>query len=145
MQKIRKNVFETNSSSTHSISFDENSFIPTELPVYDGQVTIYTGEFGWEVESYTDPATKASYALVHAQNHPELLDMLREAIQWGVGDGVEVIFDLDEDNTDPWSTVNGYIDHQSHGVCDDAFASKETLYRFIFDPNTVLYTDNDNH
>ena len=38
----------------------------------------------------------------------------------------------------------GYIDHQSHEVCEGAFKNKETLRNFIFNPKSYLHTDNDN-
>jgi hypothetical protein len=39
----------------------------------------------------------------------------------------------------------GNIDHQSIEVCEEAFKSKEALRSFIFNPQSILMTDNDNH
>lgn len=43
----------------------------------------------------------------------------------------------------------GYIDHQSiehgGGLGAEIFKDEETLERFIFDPNSVLVIDHDNH
>jgi len=150
MRKIRRGVFETNSSSTHSITLSCGDIVQDKLHVNDrNECIIYTGEFGWEVEAYHDAATKASYALTHAVNlgnsvkTAELLYMLRQAIERGIGDDVDIIFDADPTSNE-WGS-NGYIDHQSFGVAEDAFRSVNTLHRFIFDRNSVLYTDNDNH
>ena len=56
MQKIRKNVFETNSSSTHSICIakDMELIIPTSIH-------FEFGEFGWEVDTLSSVYEKASY------------------------------------------------------------------------------------
>jgi hypothetical protein len=39
----------------------------------------------------------------------------------------------------------GYIDHQSDHVPADALKDAQVLKAFIFDPASVLHTDNDNH
>ena len=59
--KIRKNLFETNSSSTHVISICK---IPSwKLMEHEGNQTIEFngGEFGWEFKLYTDVQSKADY------------------------------------------------------------------------------------
>ncbi len=61
MQQIRKSVFETNSSSTHSISIDSHGDIELITPDDDGYIYIDIGQFGWEEETHHDFATKASY------------------------------------------------------------------------------------
>ena len=59
MIQIRRGVFETNSSSTHSVSISHKNssyYDPSSLNVfideYDNKVHVKFGEFGWEVESY---------------------------------------------------------------------------------------------
>lgn len=147
MRKIRRGVFETNSSSTHSISFGWGERVNTERwkPI-DGAVTVYTSEYGWEIEEYNDPQTKASYALTWAATYgngsPELMRILEAAIKRGLGEDVRV--DLEYRESGGWGD-NGYIDHQSQDVGAEAFRDVETMYRFIFDENCVLRTDNDNH
>lgn len=150
MRKIRHGVFETNSSSTHSITLSRGEIVQDKLHVNDSnECTIYPGEFGWEIEAYHDAGSKASYALTYAvslgniDKTNKLLDMLTEAIKRGIGNDVTVLFDADPLDTQ-WGR-NGYIDHQSFDVAGDVFRSVNTLHRFIFDRNSVLYTDNDNH
>lgn len=64
MRKIRKGVFETNSSSSHSICIDDKTFIlDTLIPDADGVITIKAGQFGWEWKKYNDAKAKASYCL----------------------------------------------------------------------------------
>lgn len=56
-KQIRKSVFETNSSSTHSICINskENLVIPEQVAFSTSE------EFGWENELHNDLWTKASY------------------------------------------------------------------------------------
>ena len=63
MKIIRKNVFETNSSSTHSISISKlNDYI---LPK---EINFTFGEFGWEFSKYTSSFDKASYFKIFKSN-----------------------------------------------------------------------------
>ena len=56
--QIRRGVFETNSSSVHSISIIKDDF-KSSLPT---QFTIdCDGEFGWEADIYESPEDKAAY------------------------------------------------------------------------------------
>ena len=51
MIKIRKNVFETNSSSTHSIAIPK-----AQERTYPSEINFYIGEYGWDFES-VNPAS----------------------------------------------------------------------------------------
>ena len=67
-KQIRSGLWETNSSSTHTVYFtsgDTQEDI-SELDKYiqdDGYLHIEFGKFGWEIENYTDAYTKLQYAL----------------------------------------------------------------------------------
>jgi hypothetical protein len=160
--QTRNSVFETNSSSTHSISIAASSDgVYETLPVNDdGVVVLHGGEFGWEWKQYRDAETKANYCAIDAHSrycertHYENPDrpndsdeviaarvqMLKEVIMEVTG-AKGVVFDFStEYNRDNWS----YIDHQSYGTSFDAFESKEALKEFIFNPKSVLRTGNDN-
>jgi hypothetical protein len=141
MEKRRIGVFETNSSSTHSIAISDKDCVLDTLSVVDGVCTIYSGEFGWEIETYYDAASKASYCLTWAKEYGDETheDMLKRAVSTQMG-GVQVEFEPSGGLYD-W----GYIDHQSSDVCNEAFGSDVSLRNFIFNPNSVLVTDNDNH
>jgi len=150
MKVIRRSVFETNSSSSHSVSIVQGDYIPDKLYVGPGKVCeICPGEFGWEEESYYDAATKASYAFTYAKEMPDYglgdgereMDMLKKVIE-AVTKAV-VQFVGTGDKYHPY----GYIDHQSiedGGPGKEVFASEETLRDFIFNPASELRTDNDN-
>ena len=152
MKVTRHSVFETNSSSTHSISIDDTGVLDDLLPVNeDGICYVLADEYGWEVEDYNDAATKASYCLVYAKTSGNdtcdcLINMLTEAIKEVTGaKEVRYIPKDGEDDYYKW----GYIDHQSHigdgDACGEAFESKENLKQFIFNRRSSLHTDNDNH
>ena len=146
MKVTRHSVFETNSSSCHTITVDDNDFIPDKLDVVDGVCKIFPGEFGWEVEKYNDAQTKASYCLTYAKTASggdsdlSLVDQLRDVIAAETGAKVKFVQNA-HDSYAPW----GYIDHQSMRVAAPAFASDSTLRAFIFNPASTLETDNDNH
>ena len=56
--QIRRGVFETNSSSVHSISIIKDDFkgsLPKKFTID------CNGEFGWEVDTYDCPISKAAY------------------------------------------------------------------------------------
>lgn len=149
MQQIRHAVFETNSSSTHSISISRNMKTLDFLPVEDGVVTIYGMEFGWDEDEFWDAPTKASYAMLYAHEWSTgdaHIHILTDVIKAQTG-CTEVIYAYDDGTPEkdeyPW----GYIDHQSaeDGRLDYLFADTETLRLFIFNPDSMLRTDNDNH
>ena len=157
MIQIRKSVFETNSSSSHSFS------IPTEN-VYDSEgktlftdllsirgdnssFYLYCDDFGWGEDVFTDAKTKLSYLVTHlfsgnggdikgvceSTEYKMLLNVLHKYC------GIEpekVVFPLGD---------LGYIDHQSCGMADDIFESEKRIAAFLFNPNSELVIDNDNH
>ena len=152
MRKVRQSVFETNSSSTHSISiasFSEGDLMDTiPLDVY-GNIVLEGGEFGWEIEDYSDALSKANYVAIYieqwaspyAKEHfrKKFVDVLREQTSCD-----EVVLNFSEDySKENWS----FIDHQSVEAqqLDWLFESSETLRQFIFNPKSILHTDNDNY
>lgn len=150
MKQIRSSVFETNSSSSHSISISSTGAIDTTLiPNDDGILLIGPGAnetgFGWEIASYYDAETKAVYAYLQAlySKSQEYMNMLYKVILDQTG-ADEVIFTLsDSFNDDNY----GYIDHQSaiYETPFEPFYSEEDLKNFIFNKSSELQTDNDNH
>lgn len=57
--QIRNNVFETNSSSTHAICISKKN--PSTAELQRTTVLFECGRFGWEVETYKDISSRASY------------------------------------------------------------------------------------
>ena len=59
MIQIRDNVFETNSSSTHSLCVSKEKFDPKNIPEY---LNITADEdFGWSQITYDTPEEKSNY------------------------------------------------------------------------------------
>lgn len=158
MKQIRPSAFETNSSSSHSITIDQGMFVPAKLHVgSNGVLEIFPGEFGWGVDHFTDAPTKASYCLTwlkvmeHVDDVELETEMLIGVLKRVTGaETVEFVPAYTEETKSqydcyPW----GYIDHQSiengGGVGREAFLDKDMLERFIFNTRSVLTIDNDNH
>jgi len=142
MKNIRRNVFETNSSSSHSISISTKDNLFDDLEQDEnGVITLNGGEFGWSGGDFFDAETKANYCAVDCYDNPEEKEMLISVIKEHTG-CKEVVINI---NTD-WNSGNySYIDHQSQGTSQDAFQSRNTLKRFLFNPESYLTLDNDNH
>jgi hypothetical protein len=140
MKKIRRSVFETNSSSSHSISIADTSGLMDTLPLNeDGGVVLTGGEYGWEWKKYNDAWNKANYCAQFAHGYSDLREMLKSVITEQTGAKYVALSTTEED---------GYVDHQSAmeegGKCVKAFASPETLRKFIFDKKSWLFLGNDN-
>lgn len=133
--KIRLGVFETNSSSSHSISFNPwqpgksgNNFLPDT----DGKIHIHGEGFGWGWFKYNDAITKANYYLEEFKDDEDRLEVLKEVIEDFTG--YPVVIEKDDD---------GYIDHQSQGTLTIS-KSREEVKDFIFNPDVWLYIGDDN-
>lgn len=145
--QIRQGVFETNSSSTHSISIapgltGQNGLMDTSLiPDYDGNIVLEGDEFGWDVAKYNDAVTKANYVAVYVEEwsgsrSEEFKEIFAKVMKEQTG-CKELIISLGR---------YAYIDHQSveSQDLDYLFEDPEQLRSFIFNPDSVLTTDNDN-
>lgn len=168
MKTIRKSVFETNSSSVHSLSIsnDDRMCNPNYL---NG----YFGEFGWGYEVLSTPEERLSYLLVALAN-------LSGANNYNVKfeDGKNILLDYDafkwteevvREKTGSgilfdWENISkgkyypfGYIDHQSisynsevpNVLVDFWSEEKDVFYKnisdFIFNNKYSVSIDNDNH
>ena len=164
MRQVRNGVFETNSSSMHSLSISKHGTYGT-LPVdeFENKVITHFGEFGWGYDTYRDPETKLSYLvtmlvetngdcysieeLCETEEFQEINSVIAEYCNC---DGILIDEKIEQANYDgkyyEWNEHTGYIDHQSvigiHGLLDYYDC---TLEEFIFDEGVVLIIDNDNH
>lgn len=129
-------MFETNSSSSHSISWSRSAaqLLDSIKPDVDGNIILTGGEFGWGYESHSDAWTKANYCAVDVAGSSNE-EILKKVIREHTG-AKQVIVQLSSD---------AYIDHQSIGTAHDLFDKEEDVKRFIFDRNISLIIDNDNH
>jgi len=144
MLQIRLNVFETNSSSTHSICVakDGNSI---KLPE---KVDFKFGEFGWEHDTLQSIDEKASYLYTGIVNHyHQINDTPEDYIEYIKNIlkdlGVEAIFQK-KSTGGYWES--GYIDHgyELTEFLDDLRKDRTKLINFLFSPLSYIITGNDN-
>ena len=154
--QVRQGVFETNSSSTHAISIAS----PQELFTIPETIKFTSDkEFGWEVELYDDYLSKAAYLwLTIISNYSDISyeskiieykEKLTE-ILWNAG-VKNVEFDDNTYTESSWNKgymyldIDGYIDHTPDiRFIDDLIDEPELLISFLFNPNSVIETGNDN-
>ena len=139
--QIRKGLFETNSSSTHSIVIGNNG-----EDIYDNlpdKVYFYGGEFGWEHEVYDDVESKASYlytSIVWCDMN-DYIDKIKEILaKWHI----EAIFE----ELDKKGSFKGYayVDHGYENVelVKQVCENEELLMNYLFSNGSFIETGNDN-
>lgn len=149
-QQIRKQVFETNSSSSHSISIGDinDDFVMdlTLIPDHNGNIILTGGEFGREWSKYNDATTKVNYLMVSVgsnsiEGNKEKQELLKTVIKEQTGCNKVIFRPHQESYSD--SVTFGYVDHQSAKLHNVVFNSQEDLRNFIFNKNSWLFTGND--
>ena len=138
-KQIRQEVFETNSSSSHSLTLNTEDFVmDTSLVPQNGVVKIIRadGEFGWEWFKENDAYTKALYAIIDGCE-----DLVESAIRRQLGAELEVIKDYGNGS---FGYYDGYIDHDSHGNVRESVTTVDDMIHFIFNKNSWLFGGNDN-
>lgn len=137
MKQIRNSVFETNSSSTHSIAISKE-------PVIIGKyIKFGIGEFGWENDC-VDTADYLYTAILEQDNREDLLDRLKEIL-----DNHSIEYEFAEPVWHKSSYGDyleyGYIDHsyELREFLDVILSNENLLMRYLFG-NSNVYTGNDN-
>lgn len=137
--QIRRGVFETNSSSMHSISIVGSSNY--ETGPFPEELVIKGGEYGWSAPPLMEYEEKLNYIATDYKDDDDSLEMLKEVYQKYTGK--KLIYNLSEGKYDI------YIDHQSSGTIDDYLCDcddrREGLKDLIFNKNKMIIIDNDNH
>jgi len=141
--QTRQSCWETNSSSSHSLTISKLGTYAVDIPVlqnYQGkpQTIVFTGgEFGWGYDKYSDSYTKANYLATYLHVNDlwksKEFHLFEEVIKAETG-AKNIVYDLDD----------AYIDHQSVDVGEEAFKDKRTLKHFLFNRASILTIDNDN-
>lgn len=135
MKKIRRSLFETNSSSSHSIEICPTGQIDDVLEsAIDDVVYLGTGEYGWGYDKLTSAYEKADYCAVRflLEENEDALETLAAVIKDQTN--LEVAFERSD---------IGYIDHQS--MDEDIPYGYNGLFDLIFDVGSYIIIDNDNH
>lgn len=165
-QLVRHNVFETNSSSCHSITISSKDTNLNDIPMpnQSGEIELRSGEFGWEISEYNGFYEKAAYLIVYIRDwsgkdciqYKEIFERIIKEMTQCETIVYEPLFWDSEEQTYEWEGETrsyvaplgeGYIDHQSVECrdLDYMFEDTEQMKFFLFNSNSVLYTDNDNH
>ena len=159
---IRKNVFESNSSSTHSFSYSNSTYNDLKVDYdnyYDNYIHTSLGEFGWEIKDYFSSSAKLDYILLVAANYEDcylyswdeeqarnLAKFQESSLFKEIEAVVKEYMDCDGIVLEEYS--QGYIDHQSleYDTFEDWLynTGASSIEDFIFG-DIVLHTDNDNH
>ena len=140
-RQIRKNVFETNSSSTHAICISKDIISKTSLPDH---VEFTHDEFGWEFAVHEDTFTKASYlyeAIHSCYDDEELTEKLNQLESMLNEYNITCEFEPTKDLK--WG--DGYIDHgyETIDFVNAVLDDKDKLITYLFGDSFVV-TGNDN-
>ena len=142
----------SNSSSSSFIVIGNSGKMVNPYYFTDGVLNIDSRignvEFGWEQIKYTNVGDRINFAYLQAldANNSDWLDMVEGAVSIYFPRVAQINWNL---TTEDWnSPYHGHIDHQSsagEGENIEMFENKETLHRFLFDKDSFIQGDNDNH
>ena len=156
MRQIRKHLFETNSSSTHTIVIanDSDDEFKNNLPQ---KIVFDVGEFGWEFKRYDDKQTRADYlftAIICNNMCDKYLPIIKQTLEkWDV----EAIFpdiskkkctysnieyDVLADDENRWYCIDHCDELREfiEMVCND----EVLLMNYLFSEKSLIATGNDN-
>lgn len=139
MKTIRKNVFETNSSSTHSICITNNVLFDDLRTHIDFKMQ----SFGWEEDSFNDVETKANYLYTSLCNNKEY-DLILAISDILNKNRITCTFQNPEDTK--YGGDLEYIDHYSclYEEFKKICINEEALKRYLFSSESFIVTGNDN-
>lgn len=135
MYKKRVGVFETNSSSIHSICIQRK---PVEN-IRGKRVFFGFGEYGWE-DGCADPASYLRTAMYGLGMEDQFNMMIEKLVDEY---GIDCV--LSDDTGDIWYP-HGYVDHcyELKELIDCLLNDDDLLIRFILGGDSAVYTGNDN-
>lgn len=149
MRQVRNMVFETNSSSTHSVCITKNR--RSEM-TYPEKILVRCQDFGWEERKLDTPEDKAAYlyaAMLSLYDRNEV-EAAKNKIYTILGDvGVECDFEQAEyyGKSTSWCK-NACVDHAYEDslpqFVESVLRSPGRLLRFLFSDESFVLTGNDN-
>lgn len=141
MRQVRNMVFETNSSSTHSIC------IPKKTTHNMDFVRFSVGEYGWENRCVYDTASYLYTAILDGYDYDEAMEKIEKLKSILDSRNIEYAF-----RTPEWREYddgtkyldNGYVDHayDAHEFVEAVLNDEDMLIRYLIDG--CVYTGNDN-
>lgn len=150
MRVVRNNVFETNSSSTHSIAISKDKI----KDVSGSKIYFGSGEYGWEYDCVTDTASYLHTALVAMCSPTEYqyyIDRIKTILdKYNVQyEFAPVKFEKSEYSeyeyvkfkSDEWAG----IDHSEEckEIVESILSDEDLFLRYLFG-DSCIYTGNDN-
>lgn len=157
MIQKREKVFETNSSSSHSLVITDALTIDYKPnPALLGrEIDFELGSYGWGYESYNDFHGKASYLFTgiaqldaNVESWGEnLVEDITEAIRATERGAmvIRVIEAVTGQKVVVRNSRDAHIDHQSAEEYQQALTDDSTLKQFLFSSRSEVVIDNDNH
>jgi len=160
MFQIRRGVFETNSSSSHSISIRRNGHTYTKdeimkgLWLYDdGSYCVWDNdiEFGRSpFEPLTTFKDKVRYALASYHDDQNKIDeicsIFTKYTEGGWLDLKSVLIDKDDEDRSWYGVIRGYVDHQSIGILQNFLRSHNvSLEEFLTNSKYIVWVDGDEY
>ena len=167
-KQIRTGVFETNSSSVHTISISKSDEYKSVLEKMSGEGLAFTsGQFGWEYEVYSSTWDKACYlwtGIIESYCFgKDAVEKIKDNIKsvlnkYGVSPVFEPYKEASYKHSDGtlehYLTFenSAYIDHGNElsewlGAMfpnDGEDIDEELLLEYLFNPNSCVFTGNDN-
>jgi len=161
---VRKGIFETNSSSVHTLciagQFTNTDSIPEreDLKEYDDVIAVTPDEYGWSGPNVSGFLEKVRYLMTMILDYkyswdkekqepiPEnmKLELLKNDSDWQ--DICAVVRTYRHKELLPVipDGLNYYVDHQScHSI--ENFLNGLSLTEYLFNPRVFVEIDNDNH
>jgi len=134
-RKIRHGVFETNSSSMHSICISKEVVNKYPDSVYFG-----FGDYGWSSDTVYDTASYLYTGIVENEMM-DCIDNIKKIL-----DKQNISYIFEDPRNDKYGFFDsGYVDHCDELRCfiNDVCQNEDKLLRYLFG-NSVIYTGNDN-
>lgn len=149
MKQIRKGVFETNSSSTHSICIAKEVEISIPETIH-----FEFGEFGWECDTLKSIHEKASYLYTGLAANDRMSDfenivevLSRKGIEVTSDEPIYQEYTDGDNNTRRYVDNGGYVDHSNEltDFLDAVCRSDDKLLSYLFSHLSFIITGNDNN
>lgn len=142
MLKKRNKVFETNSSSTHSITVSDRNNGEYNLPITVKPA--WYGEFGWEWETWSSIEEKLAYMIRCLIAYDYTKETLQDKIK-PIQERLHSLgIDFELPTYDDWQ--DGYVDHEDwyQEEMEDIYNNDNDLLNFLLSENSYIEGGNDN-
>lgn len=145
MKQIRRDVFETNSSSVHTLQISKDGLEPSELKLNkDGNIEVELGEFGKNYMIYNTQYEKLQYLisfiaygcyyydLEELYKNYDFMTVRNAVCEYTGANDIIVV-----------GEAEAHIDHQSADECVINLWNSDAIINFIFNKYVALETDCD--